>query len=332
MWSQSEEVFLTMSLMLDGQEYQIKGQKVFRADQSLISRIVYQCSECPHLSKTIIESDEHFQQAHPELAGMTMADRMLLAKNPYKTHPYNSMGAKQVNMPSLSPTAVPAKNPENDRTPISGLGLGVSRAMLMKTHNRLTHATTTSSGPISSGPTSSTAPTLIPLHSNGNFVPIKCKVEKEEESRVYVPGLYSGLNDFKDNQTSKNLKTYSKRKPIENIDTGGAEAGQGKSIASNLLNCKVCGKIFTKHSMIKHMRMHQNPLACSYPFCETEFGSERELKEHIELYHPLTKPKGETFQCQDCPKSYLSEKELSDHRLVQKGLIKPQLSRVTRRS
>ncbi|XP_073450666.1 uncharacterized protein [Aquarana catesbeiana] len=72
-------------------------------------------------------------------------------------------------------------------------------------------------------------------------------------------------------------------------------------------SCTVCGKRFTrKMSLERHQKLSETSLSCVE--CGMPFNTKCEMK-----IHQRSHPKKRTYQCPDCPKSYIYQSELLRH-------------------
>ena len=89
-----------------------------------------------------------------------------------------------------------------------------------------------------------------------------------------------------------------------------------------LYQCDKCGiKMDTKFKLLVHFRSHRRNRFHHCPCCEKCFGNLVALKKHCAIFHAETNPfKEKRFQCDLCPKRYLTEFLLGQHQLSHENL------------
>ncbi|XP_055390394.1 zinc finger protein 729-like [Condylostylus longicornis] len=92
------------------------------------------------------------------------------------------------------------------------------------------------------------------------------------------------------------------------------------------LSCPMCSKMFRKHSLRLHLRIHTNERIFECPHCKMAFVRKYNLKEHIDYIHLKLKPKGKThnqndvemnlkkFKYSSCNESFVCDKKLNEQK------------------
>lgn len=86
--------------------------------------------------------------------------------------------------------------------------------------------------------------------------------------------------------------------------------------------CDKCGMACdVKHRLIAHLKCHLSGQKHKCDICNKTFGNVQSIRKHCEVAHRDVNPyKEKRFKCEDCPKRYLTDFLLSQHRLSHENL------------
>ena len=86
--------------------------------------------------------------------------------------------------------------------------------------------------------------------------------------------------------------------------------GHIKTVHSEIktVQCPVCGQSIKENGFKSHMRSHEEKKAC--PVCGLNV---RSVEKHLKTVH--TEDDKKRFQCQDCGKGFIGERDLQKHRI-----------------
>ncbi|XP_037042934.1 zinc finger protein 2 homolog [Bradysia coprophila] len=90
--------------------------------------------------------------------------------------------------------------------------------------------------------------------------------------------------------------------------------------------CDECGKTFsTKTKCRRHLRNHAGTLPRPHKcmVCGKAFIQKRHLSDHLKTHLPVTVTHSHRFQCDQCPKHFFKEDQLTRHKLLHVGITKP---------
>ncbi|CAJ1061596.1 zinc finger protein 90-like [Xyrichtys novacula] len=149
------------------------------------------------------------------------------------------------------------------------------------------------------------------------------EAEKEENRSSAVHLNFNNVDDVEDTGGDEHLSTLSS--PEETTPPGSLNVGSGQlSMKSNDHSCEICGKVYKYlSSFTKHMQQHGylepvhklNPKSSKYecPDCGMRFVRKARLCGHMRIHKSRGPVNLESLKCDQCNKTFASEKSWMTH-------------------